>query len=240
MFNRRRPTFTGVRYPSKRGRSTPIRSDTNPQRPLKLNQRDLVRPGMERQDLWWQTVHRRYRRPSGGADDPLEARAIPHWQRRGTLPERIMLKYLTTTLHFVEGVDFTFQSSLQGGRLELGGIVADFLFPYKRLVLNPAGPTHDSFVRGRLDEQQRQVLAEMGYTEYLFDDDVVYDEYRFEELMRMIFDLMPATGSSAFGGTLMNNNVVDENDLLRLYHLIVSLGHQIDQAGAQIIQAAGR
>lgn len=234
MPSRRRAMFTGVRWPSYKGRYTPLRSQTNPERPLKLNQRDLVRAGATRQDLWWQTIHRKGPRRKNEGGDPLELRAIPKWQRRGTLPERIILKYLLEVLRMVENIDFDFQSSLAGGRLELGGIVADFLFPYMKIVLNPAGPTHEGFQRSRLDEEQRQQLAEMGYTMYLFDDDMVYNEYVFEEMMRSIFDLLPSTGSSAFGGMTTDNNTLNESDLLWIMQKGQAIRNDLNWSAAEI------
>jgi hypothetical protein len=45
---------------------------------------------------------------------------------RGTIPEFIVWKYLTKDKHQKEGVDFTFQSSMFGGRRIFGGEVLDF------------------------------------------------------------------------------------------------------------------
>jgi hypothetical protein len=60
-------------------------------------------------------------------------------------------------------VDFDFQSSLLGGRLALGGIVADFMFPYLRIVVQVQGPTHAQFIRKAKDQEQRELLEAMGY-----------------------------------------------------------------------------
>ena len=46
---------------------------------------------------------------------------------QGSLPEYIVLTTLAG-LGRIEGEDFTYQSSLFGGRLEKGGLVIDFLF----------------------------------------------------------------------------------------------------------------
>jgi hypothetical protein len=117
--------------------------------------------------------------------DPLEERAAQGM--RGTLPERIIYKYLTDKMHFVPNVDFDFQSSLQGGRLDTGGIVADFLFRYLMVVLNPLGPTHGEYWRHRKDEEQIMALEELGYQVYMIEEGDVYDEQKLEWWMRRIF-----------------------------------------------------
>ena len=53
---------------------------------------------------------------------------MPKEQVNGTLPERILYLALIRVMHFSPNADFDFQSSQEGGRLELGGLVADFLF----------------------------------------------------------------------------------------------------------------
>jgi hypothetical protein len=78
---------------------------------------------------------------------------------------------------------FGMHNSLQGGRIDLGGIVADFLFPQLRIVINPMGPTHEEFMRMRKDDEQTLVLAEMGYTQYLIWEWEVYDEARLDDWM---------------------------------------------------------
>jgi len=77
----------------------------------------------------WFTLHKRGPRRSRVGEDPLEARAVPHDYIKGTLPERIVYYYLVNYMKFQAGVDFDFQSSMEGGRIELGGMVVDFLVP---------------------------------------------------------------------------------------------------------------
>ena len=50
----------------------------------------------------------------------------PGWE--GSLPEYLVYRSLTESFRKIEGVDFTYQSSLLGGRLFKGGVVLDFLF----------------------------------------------------------------------------------------------------------------
>lgn len=148
-----------------------------------LQKHEVIRPP----DPWWFIVHNRgIPRPKIG-EDPLEARAVPHFLMRGTILERILYRYLVETMHFVPGIDFSSQTSLQGGRIELGGIVADFLFPILRIVLNPIGPTHDQYYRIRKDQEQNMALEAMGYTVYMIDEEIIKDVYRFENYMRMVF-----------------------------------------------------
>jgi hypothetical protein len=114
---------------------------------------------------------------------------------RGTLPERIIFKYLVDKMHFISDVDFDFQTSLQGGRLDTGGIVADFLFPFLMIVLNPLGPTHGEYWRHRKDEEQISALEELGYAVYMIEEEDVYDEQKLEWWMRRIFNWVH-TGAS--------------------------------------------
>src|SRR3990167_2754607 len=114
-------------------------------RPLDIHRRDLVRRGVVSPDARWFTLHRRGPRREDVGGDPREARAVSEEEVRGTLPERIFYLALIRVLHFMPDADFDFQSSLQGGRLEFGGIVADFLFPEQRIIVNVQGPTHDRF-----------------------------------------------------------------------------------------------
>jgi very-short-patch-repair endonuclease len=151
--------------------------------------RSAVKEEELRQDPWWWIGHRRgMRRPKVG-QDPLEARAVPEEKIYGSLPERIMWMRLTQ-LH----VYFDFQSSLQGGRLELGGLVADFILPDHMYVIRVQGPTHQGPYRHFKDEEQRRILEEMGYTVFDIDDKTIYDEYAFEEWIRRLF------GFGGFGG----------------------------------------
>ena len=46
----------------------------------------------------------------------------------GSVPEYLVYVSLTTKQNKQEGIDFTYQSPLMGGRLNKGGVVIDFLF----------------------------------------------------------------------------------------------------------------
>ena len=79
----------------------------------------------------------------------------------------------------------------------MGGLVADFLFPILRVVINPLGPQHYQFRNMAKDEEQISILKDMGYDAYLIDEEVIYDEYKLEEFLRRIF----GWNGSAGGGT---------------------------------------
>jgi hypothetical protein len=143
-------------------------------------------------------------------------RATPKSQIRGTLPERIIYKYLTERLKFQEGPDFDFQSSLQGGRIDTGGIVADFLFETLRIVINPLGPTHSEFIRIAKDREQKQALEAMGYEVYMIWESDVYNESRFNDIMEKIFN------KSASGGALVLSQE-DEDELAEVIPLLQSI-----------------
>lgn len=182
--------------PSARGKRTTIRIPQPEERPLSLRKRDVVLWKEINLDPWWYTLHRRGPRRAKIGESILEARAVSKYAVRGTLPERIVYKYLVERLSLTSGIDFDFQSSLMGGRMELGGLVADFIFPLMRMVIQVQGPTHDTFLRARKDVEQMGDLANMGYMVKEIDDDVIYNEYMFEEWMRRCFGLANGMGGS--------------------------------------------
>lgn len=209
---RRRPFWTGPRRITRR-KTRRIRIPQPPERPLQLNRRDLVRPGSLRSKPWQLVIHRRGPRRQRVGENPLETRAVPKSQVRGTLPERIIYKWLRD----VAREQFDFQTSLLGGRQELGGIVADFILPFRRIVINPTGPTHDEFLQKRKDQEQAQTLAELGFPSvYFIPEKDVYNEYKFEEIMRGILGLNPSWGSSAFSP----HDVDDEYSLARVLRML--------------------
>jgi hypothetical protein len=97
-------------------------------------------------------------------------------------------------MHFVPDVDFSFQSSIEGGHQLVGGIVADFVFPFLMVILNPLGPTHDQYIRIRKDEEQNLSLEALGYTVYMIPEDIIKDEIRFDEYMLRIFGWLHSGG----------------------------------------------
>jgi hypothetical protein len=188
-------------------------------RPLGIKKK-LVRKGFLRPDAWWITLHRRRQATMTRlvGEDPKEMNAIPKTQLKGTLPERTLYKALVTYMHMVSGIDFDFQSSLSGGRIELGGLVVDFIFRSRMLVIQVQGPTHTEFLRSRKDEEQRSALAEMGYTEVDLGLDVIYSPMWLENWLRRIFGFIGGNGAgtgavtSPYGGEMM-----DDWDISQLY-----------------------
>ena len=190
-----------------------------PRRPVRFQIRSIIRHELVKgKSPWWLTVHRRgLYRPYVGQNQ-LEARAVPPGVINGYLTERIIYAALVNLFHFVPGVDFNFQSSVDGGRLELGGLVADFLFPYLRIVINPLGPQHYQFRNMKKDEEQIQVLAEMGYQAFLIDQEVTFDEFKLEEFLRRVFGGLGSSGGDA-GGHPANVTTQFETEEIRYEEL---------------------
>jgi hypothetical protein len=176
----------------------------------------------------WINLHRKgvYRAYIG--TDALEDRAVPKYTLRGTLPERIVYRYLVEYLHMADGdpFGFSFQSSLDGGRSDLGGLVVDFIFESRGFVLQVQGSTHFSFLRGRKDEEQTNILASMGYdVEELWEEEI-YDLYKFENRMREIFSLYSHGGGSyGYIAEQMNPNeeTLSDQNYQELYNLVLSI-----------------
>jgi hypothetical protein len=132
---------------------------------------------------------------------------------KGFLTERILYAALVNLFHFVPGVDFLYQSSMDGGRLEMGGLVADFLFPILRIVINPLGPQHYQFRNMAKDEEQVAILKEMGYDAYLVDEHVIYDELALEEFLRRIFGWTGSQGADAGAYPAGQTSSVEQEEL---------------------------
>lgn len=189
MARRRKPSYTQVRYIRPKGRANQNRTviPQTPYRPIKVSGDALQREKL-RSDPYWFIAHRRgVHRPKIG-EDPLEARAVSKSTVNGTLPERIVYKALTNR-RLIPNIDFDFQSSEQGGRLELGGMVADFLFPNMMFVLNVQGPTHATFLRAEKDSEQEGELADMGYGYYEIWENTIYDQSSLDKFLRRLFDM---------------------------------------------------
>lgn len=197
MPGRLRSFYNGSRFLSKT-RRTPIRIPQSPTRPLLIHKRDLFRRDLVNPSKWFFVTHHRGPRRRMVGQDPNEIRAVSKSQVHGTILERIIWQWLTD-----RKISFDFQSSLLGGRQELGGLVADFIvFPHQSgpIILNPTGPTHNVYIQGRKDDEQRMTLEQMGYTVYLIPEDVVLNEMAFEGFMRRILDLGIGNADAAGGG----------------------------------------
>jgi hypothetical protein len=203
-----------------------IKMPSIPKRPLRFQLRTLIRKELVHgKQPWWMVVHRRGIPRAKVGQNALEARAVPAGVIKGFLTERILYATLVNLFHFVPGVDFLYQSSIDGGRLSMGGLVADFLFPILRIVINPLGPQHYQFRNMAKDEEQVAILAEMGYQAYLIDEEVIYDEYKLEEFLRRIFSWTGSPGgdAGAYPAQMTSAQEGEELDLDKLYATIKDL-----------------
>lgn len=224
MPARRKSFYVGTRFPSKKVKR-PIKVPPILTRPLQLRQRSLIKEDLIHKDPWYMTVHRRGVRRLAVGGDMREARAVPKERVRGTLPERIIYKWLDD-----HDIYFTFQSSLDGGRLEFGGIVADFILPDWMYVLNPTGPTHSEYIRIHKDEEQTMELAEFGYRQWFIPEDDCYNEAKFEDIMRGILGFGPGRGGSGAEQDVPHSSLPD-NDILmnQIYDQIGTLQSTVEQ-----------
>lgn len=103
------------------------------------------------------------------------------WQQKevgkgtASILEFICWEFLVKQKGMREGVDFIYQWSLAGGRTQAGGFVADFYFPAKHMVWNPAGlQFHYTKTKDRWrDSLSRVVLANRGIKEiFLWEEDL--------------------------------------------------------------------
>ena len=113
--------------------------------------------------------------------DELQAR-WDRWRSRreghgtGSILEFICWEYLVLKKKQILNVDFIYQFPLLGGRTQFGGFVADFYFPLKYMVWNPAGLRfHQTQTRDRArDLLARTILANKGIRLiYLYEDDLL-------------------------------------------------------------------
>jgi hypothetical protein len=199
-------------------------------RPFMLRPATAIKKEISGDDAWM--IARRRRGQAEIGENQLELRAVSRSSVRGTLPERIVYKYLSTFIR----CPFDFQSSLSGGRMETGGAVADFIiYPYekgKEFVLNIDGPTHADFLRHAKDEEQEMMLESMGFKVYKVGEETVYDVYLFEEYMRRLFAL--AQGFGGGGGSFSaeewrhDATELDGWQMDSIYENVVAINRQID------------
>ena len=179
-----------------------------PERPFEVPAGDAIRKDVLKKDPYWFTIHRRgVPRPEVGVD-PLEARGVPEAQVKGYLHERVLYRFFVEKMRFVPGADFTFQSSFEGGRSQLGGMVADFLFFNWRMVINIKGPTHYMFLQSKKDEEQAGILAEMGFTVFYPDLKTIESEFLLEDWARRVFNFATSRGA----GLKADSSVSDYQD----------------------------
>ena len=201
VFKRAWPTERFI----KPGLRTRIFIPQRPQRVLEIPAGDAVRKEVRGKDTFWFTLHRKGVRRQLVGVDPLEARAVPETQVRGYLHERILWKFLVTNLRLSVNSDFTFQSSFEGGRADLGGMVADFLFFNWRFVINVKGPTHYMFLQSKKDEEQEGILSEMGFTVYYVDLPTIESEFLLENWARRVFNIATSRGAGLKADTSVDS-----------------------------------
>lgn len=82
---------------------------------------------------------------------------------RGSLQERLFYQALVD-YGLIPGLDFDFQSTQLGGRMELGGLVADFIFPAAALIVQVQSYWHTITLEHEVrDNDQASVLRGMGW-----------------------------------------------------------------------------
>ena len=213
---RKYKSISTARQGVKAGRSSRIVIPQAALRSLRVTARNTVNVGKPDDPDF--ILHRRGLRRLKLDDDPRELRAISKDRLTGTLPERIVYKRLLQ-LGMKDGVDFTFQTSMQGGRMELGGIVADFVFPRQHLILQVQGPTHTTHIRMKKDTEQRNILGAMGYDVVEWTDELIYDEYALENEVRRTFGLLANWGSGgAYSEFAINNWMTGLFDRVGVIH----------------------
>lgn len=159
------------------------------------------------------------------AQAALEARAEPGV--RGSLEERIVHKALTDR-GFIPGIDFDFQSSMSGGRQELGGLVADFVFPLPRAILQIQSVWHTMTLElERRDEDQAAMLQAQGFMVFELWPPIIHDAQALDEwITRYIMGLW---GTSTGGGHGVGAFDTPFLSVLE-YDLWVRIEHNLDAA----------
>lgn len=105
-----------------------------------------------------------------------EWRLRPDVLGTGSYLEFLCWEYLTYQKKQVRGVDYIYQYPLLGGRTAFGGFVADFYFPYKDMVWNPAGLRfhYTSTTNRAKDRLAKALLGSRGISViYLWEDDLI-------------------------------------------------------------------
>ena len=143
--------------------------------------------------------HILHRRSSLGAPldlGELEARAVSHDKVRGSVQERIVYKELEK-----RGIPFDFQSSVDGGRLQLGGMVADFILLDRPVVIRVQGSTWHATFRGeQRDQAQKAYIEGLGYTVLdIWDWEIEDDDLRSGWFSRYV-DVMVVTAQRLESG----------------------------------------
>jgi len=125
---------------------------------------------------------------------------------KGSLEERMFYRALVEH-GFIPGVDFTFQSAMMGGRAELGGLVADFLFEIPKIIVNPMSYWHTmSLVTERRDDDQTVILRSLGYTQLEIWPITIYDQYALDKWINDNLGML--WGTSTSGSSYGNGGII--------------------------------
>ena len=104
--------------------------------------------------------------------------APPGWP--GSLPEFLVFNSLTTTFNLQQGVEFTYQSPLLGGRLEKGGVVLDFVFNEPPdLAINVQGEYYHYGMGSTISQNDVFIRAQMagqGISLIFIDENDIYED----------------------------------------------------------------
>lgn len=104
----------------------------------------------------------------------LEERAAQNV--RGSLQERIFYQVLVN-YGLIPDIDFSFQTSMLGGRMELGGLVADFIFPVVGVIVQVQSMWHNLSLEFKVrDQDQAAVLQSMGYVVFEIWPNTIEDQ----------------------------------------------------------------
>lgn len=148
---------------------------------------------------------------------------------RGSLQERIVYQALVDW-GLIPGVDFDFQSSMMGGRAELGGLVADFLFPHIRVIVQVQSYWHQiSMEYTQRDANQVAILQSMGYTVLEVWPDTINNQAALDLWMDRNIMHMWGTSRQNFGTShdrdfyFLNRHMDNLLELLRRLQAIVRL-----------------
>jgi len=168
----------------------------------------------------------------------LERRAVPKARVYGTLPERIVYKAFER-----HRFDFDFQSSLLGGRQQLGGKVADYIvyLPYGPVIVRcQSFAFHSGVAPRRKDEEDKRILESLtdpvtqkNYIVYDLWEDVIFDSERLEEwIQRYLLGNYQGQGLRApRGGDVP---VVSSVEWQRTQERIVAIEDRIDSLAEQV------
>ena len=134
-------------------------------------------------------LHRRTWKAAPVGPSELERRAVQGIV--GSVHERILYKELQR-----RKIPFSFQASVQDGRLQLGGMVADFILLDRPVVIRVQGTHwHTGLAMETKDERQRGILEAYGY--YVLDiwDWEIEDPELLSDWLRRNIDVgMPSRG----------------------------------------------